>query len=70
MYIRVKDPSTKHEFDLPEEHSWIASGEVTPVKSDRYPPSPQERPAKFHLDPPTAGSGKASSTEAPKADKE
>lgn len=70
FYIRVKDPSTKHEFDLPEEHPWVTSGEVLPVKSDRYPLSAQQRPAKFHLDPPTAGSGKASSTEAPKADKE
>lgn len=64
MYIRVKDPSTKHEFDLPEEHPWITSGEVTPVKSDRFPPSAQERPAKFYLNPPAAGSGKASSSEA------
>lgn len=49
-FIRVKDPSTGHEFDLPEGHPHIGPL-VKPVKSDRYPPSPFPRRAKFHKSP-------------------
>lgn len=39
MFIRVKDPSTGHEFDVPEDSALLRRGLVVAVKSDRYPPS-------------------------------
>ncbi len=50
-FIRVKDPDTGHEFDLPEQHPWITSGEVKPLNSDRWPPSEAARPPKHHVKP-------------------
>lgn len=49
MYVRVKDPSTGHEFDVPETSSLLRRGLVRRVKPDRYPPSPLPRPAKHHI---------------------
>jgi hypothetical protein len=50
MFVRVQDPDTRHEFDLPETHPFIASGLVRRVKVDRYPPSPVIRPPKYYMD--------------------
>ncbi len=47
-YIRVKDPTTGHEYDLPEGSALIAKGLVEPVKGDRYPPAEQPRRPKYH----------------------
>lgn len=48
MFVRVKDPSTGHEIDLPEEHPWITSGDLVLLGSDRWPPSPVCRPPLYH----------------------
>lgn len=49
-YVRVKDPSTGHEFDVPETSSLLRRGLVKPVKGDRYPPSHYPRRAKHRID--------------------
>lgn len=49
LWIRVKDPDTKHEFDIRDDHALLTSGRVTPVKSTRYPPAENPRPPKHHL---------------------
>lgn len=48
-FIWVKDPDTRHEFDLPEGHHLIRKGLVTPVKGNRFPPSPIARRPKHHI---------------------
>jgi hypothetical protein len=49
MFVRVKDPSTGHEFDVPE-HDWrLKAAMFTPVKADRYPPVARPRAPKFHV---------------------
>ena len=48
MYVRVKDPTTRHEFDLPEQHPHIRKGLVEVVKPKQYPPSPLMRRPKHH----------------------
>lgn len=48
-YVRVKDPDTGHEFDVPEGSALLTKGRVTPVKSDRYPPAAQTRRPKHRL---------------------
>lgn len=62
-YVRVKDPSTGHEFDVRETSPLLAKGLVERVKDDRYPPSPVARRPKFHTDlagrPATRKPGKA-----------
>lgn len=54
-YVRVKDASTGHEFDLPDIHPWIAEGAVRLVNKAAYPPSHVERPAKFRIAPDRLG---------------
>jgi len=49
MYVRVKDPSTGHQYDLRETSPLIRKGVVERVKDDRYPPSRVPRRAKHHL---------------------
>ena len=49
LYLRVKDPTTKHEWDEPEGSPLIVSGRVEVVKPDRYPPSTVIRPTKHFL---------------------
>lgn len=49
VYVRVKDPETKHEWDEPEGSPLILDGKVQVVKSDRYPPSTVVRPTKHFL---------------------
>lgn len=48
-YVRVKDPETKHEFDISEGHRLLRLGLVTRIKSDRYPPWHTQRRPKHHL---------------------
>ena len=50
VYVRVKDPVTKHEWDEPEGSPLIAKGRVELVKGDRYPPSTVIRPTKHFLE--------------------
>lgn len=50
VYVRVKDPVTKHEWDEPEGSPLITKGRVELVKADRYPPSTVIRPTKYHLE--------------------
>lgn len=47
-YVRVKDKSTGHEYDLPAGHRFITEQLVDVVKGDRYPQSQNARPAKHH----------------------
>lgn len=48
MFIRVKDPSTGHEFDVPETSPLLACGVVQQVKrGDKWPPSALPRPPKY-----------------------
>ena len=49
MFIRVKDPSTGHEFDVPEKSSLLRKGLVKPVNKKHYPPSQYPRRAKHHI---------------------
>jgi hypothetical protein len=49
MYVRVRDPETRHEFDVPEDSPLLRRELVIPVKSKRYPPSRIQRPAKHHI---------------------
>lgn len=71
MYVRVKDPSTGHEYDLRETSPLVVKGVVERVKDDRYPPSRVPRRPKHHLN--LAGrtasreTGKASAKPEPKA---
>lgn len=46
MFIRVRDKSTGHEYDLPEGHRLLRLGLVEHVKPVRYAPSHLMRPAK------------------------
>lgn len=50
LFVRVKDPSTGHEFDVREDSFLLQRGLVKPVKEKRYQPSPVRRRAKFHVD--------------------
>lgn len=65
-FVRVRDVELKHEFDVPEQHPFIARGLFVPVKSDRYPPSHVARPMKAHIKPASARARQsATSAEAP-----
>ena len=48
MFIRVKDKSTKHEFDVAETDWRIEAGYFEPIKSDRFPPADRPRVPKHH----------------------
>jgi len=50
-FVRVRDVETKHEFDLPDTHPFIAQGLVVLVKDKDYPPSQVARPVKYHPEP-------------------
>lgn len=47
-FVRVKDKSTKHQFDVPETDPRIGKT-FTLVNSDRYPRSRNPRPPKHHV---------------------
>lgn len=49
MFVRVRDPQTRHEFDLPEGHRLLRLGLVVRVKPRRYPPSSRARRPKHHV---------------------
>jgi hypothetical protein len=51
MFVRVKDSTSGHEFDVPENDWRIAAGSLVPVKSDRYPLHHTARPPKFNIRP-------------------
>ena len=71
MYVRVRDRSTKHEYDVRETSPLLAKDLVERIKDDRYPPSRVPRRPKHHLNlaGPTASreTGKASAKSEPKA---
>lgn len=48
MLIRVKDKTTKHEFDVAEDDWRIEEGIFEPIKSDRFPPVDRPREPKHH----------------------
>lgn len=48
MFVRVKDKSTGHEFDVPEDSVLLRDGLVEQVKQKLYPPSPVIRAPKHH----------------------
>lgn len=47
-YIRVKDPDTGHEYDVPDNSILLAKSLVRRVKAERYPPSEYPRRTKHH----------------------
>jgi hypothetical protein len=49
MFVWVKDSSTGHEFDVPDNDWRIKAGIFIRVKEDRYPPVERPRRAKFHI---------------------
>ena len=49
LWVRVKDPLTKHEFDRLETDPAVVSGRFERVKRKGYPPAEQPRPPKHHL---------------------
>ena len=51
MYVRVKDPTSGHQFDRPAEDPLIADGTLVPLNSKRWPPADQARPPLFHTSP-------------------
>ncbi|MCD1286485.1 MULTISPECIES: hypothetical protein [unclassified Brevibacterium] len=48
MFVRVKDKSTKHQFDVPEGDPRIGKA-FELLESDRYPRARQPRPPKHHV---------------------
>lgn len=51
MYIRVKDPTSGHQFDRPEDDPLIKDGTLLPLNSKRWPPADQARPPLFNVSP-------------------
>jgi len=51
MFVRVKDSTSGHEFDVPASDWRIAEGSLVPVKSDRFPAWHAPRPPKFNVQP-------------------
>lgn len=49
MYIRVKEPTSGHEFDRPEGDPLIELGLLVLLDSPRWPPSDVARPPKHHI---------------------
>jgi hypothetical protein len=48
-FVRVKDTTTKHQFDVPENDWRIAAGHLELIKADRYPSVDRPRRAKHHI---------------------
>lgn len=48
VFVRVRDKSTKHEFDVPSDDWRIAAELFTPIKSDRFPPVDRPRAPKHY----------------------
>lgn len=53
-FIRVKDPTTGHEFDVREDSTMLAGGQVQHVKPKQFPPSRYPRPTKYRKTLPTS----------------
>jgi len=51
MFVRVKDSTSGHEFDVHESDWRIKDGSLVPVKSDRYPPTHAPRLPKYNVSP-------------------
>lgn len=49
-FVRVRSKATGHEFDVPVTHPALGSA-LTPVKSDRFPPSDKPRQPKHRMNP-------------------
>lgn len=49
LYVRVRDPQTKHEFDVREDSPLLRRGVVERIKPRLYPPAKRPRPTKYHL---------------------
>lgn len=49
MFVRVRDPETKHQFDVPKGDPRIADGRLVPMSENRWPPSNVIRPPKHHI---------------------
>lgn len=67
MYVRVKDPSTGHEFDVLEDSVLLRRDLVKRVKEKAYPPVRYPRRPKHHikLAPPRARGVAASAGDEP-----
>jgi hypothetical protein len=50
IYVRVRDPQTRHEYDMPSTHPHITRGLVIPLDSRRWPPVAVPRPPKHHVE--------------------
>lgn len=50
MFVRVRDKSTRHEFDVPESDPRIGDS-FEAVKADRYPPVERPRITKYFKQP-------------------
>lgn len=50
MFVRVKDKSTRHQFDVPESDPRIGDG-FELIKSDRFPPVVRPRITKYFKEP-------------------
>lgn len=50
MFVRVKDKSTRHQFDVPESDPRIGDG-FELIKSDRFPPVDRPRITKYFTEP-------------------
>jgi hypothetical protein len=48
VFVRVRDKTTRHEFDVPEDDWRIAEEIFVLIKSDRFPPVDRPRPPKHH----------------------
>jgi len=48
MWVRVRDPQTKHEFDRLETDPAVVSGRFERVKQKAYPPAAVPRPPKHY----------------------
>lgn len=46
LYVRVRDPKSKQEWDEPQGSPLIRKGLVEVIKGNRYPPSRSIRPTK------------------------
>lgn len=73
MFVRVRDPQTRHEFDVPESSHLLRKGLVERVKPKQYPPALYQRRAKHYIDlagrpatqetPPAPAEGEATQTD-------
>lgn len=63
MFVRVKDPQTRHEFDVDELSYLLRKGLVERVKPKQYPPALYQRSAKHH----TVLAGRPATQETPPA---